>query len=83
MSKTYTWEELEFRRELLKKELQKKELEIEKHSKRLFATPKTEDTWERLLNYAQAGTSAYDGFLTGFKLLKSLMTFFRKRKKKD
>lgn len=78
----YSWEELEQRRVALQKKVAIKELYLRKKMDRLFAAPPVESQLERMVSYAKAGYSLYDGFNTGFRLLRGFGLLFHRKKKK-
>ena len=77
----YTLEELEFRQKQLKKKISQKEVSIKRNVEELFLAPTVESRFDQILNYAKVGFNIYDGFRTGYKLLKSFGLSFRKKKK--
>ena len=81
--KEYTLEEIQRQRQKLTKRINKKEREIRNKWRDLVAPPDVEDTLQLWTNRAEAAFSLYDGFMTGYKLLRSFdFSFGRKKKKK-
>ena len=78
---TYTLEELERRQVQLKKRIRQKEADIKQEIDDLFLAPTVENQFDQIVNYAKVGFNIYDGFRTGFKLLRSFGFSFRKKNK--
>ena len=78
---TYTLEELERRQVQLKKQIRQKEADIKQEIDDLFLAPTVESQFDQIVNYAKVGFNIYDGFRTGFKLLRSFGFSFRKKNK--
>lgn len=81
-SSKYTLEEIHARRDKLQLELTKKEQRIKNKMDALFSPPETGNKAEMYMNRAVAAYNAFDGFMTGYKLLKSLGLLFKRFKKK-
>ncbi len=80
--KEYTLEEIHRQRQKLSKRIDKKEQEIRRKWRDLVAPPEVEDTLHLWTNRAEAAFSLYDGFMTGYKLLRSFGFSFGRKKKK-
>ena len=76
----YSLEELEYRQAELRKKISLKEASIKRDIDKLFLAPAVETRFDQIVNYAKVGFNVYDGFRTGFKLLRSFGFFFRKKK---
>ncbi len=79
--KEYTLEEIQRQRKKLTKRIDKKEREIRNKWRNLVAPPEVEDTLQLWTNRAEAAFSLYDGFMTGYKLLRSFGFSFGRKKK--
>ena len=81
-SNTYTLAALKLRRAELMKQIEEKEQSIRSKTDALLATPVPGNKAELIVNRAMAAYTAYDGFMTGYKLLKSIGMLFKKTRKK-
>ena len=79
---TYTLEEIQARRKELRLQLDKKEQSIKNKVDELFTPPESENKAEMYMNRAVAAYNAFDGFMTGYKLLKACSFLFKRFKKK-
>lgn len=79
---SYTLTDINLRRKQLKEQIKQQELVIKSKVDELFTPPENENKAEMYMNRAVAAYNAFDGFMTGYKLLKSLSFFFKKFKKK-
>lgn len=79
---TYTLEEIKARRIELRQQLTRKERIINTKVDAIFSPPESGNKAEMYMNRAVAAYNAFDGFMTGYKLLKSLSFLFKRFKKK-
>ena len=79
---TYSLEEIRARRVELRQQLNRKEQIIKTKVDALFSPPESGNKAEMYMNRAVAAYNAFDGFMTGYKLLKSLSFLFNRFKKK-
>ena len=79
---TYTLEEIHARRNELRLQIARKEKSIKDKTDALFSPPESGNKAEMYMNRAVAAYNAVDGFMTGYKLLKSLSFLFKRFKKK-
>lgn len=79
----YTLEEIKARRNALAAELKVRERRIVRQWDDLVAPPEFEDQFHLWANRAEAAFSLYDGFMTGFKLLRTFGGLFRRKKSAD
>ena len=81
--KKYTLEEIHHQRQKLTRRIEKKEKVIGRKWRSLVAPPEVDSKVALWVNRAEAACSLYDGFMTGYKLLRVLgISFGRKNKKK-
>ena len=76
-----TLEELAYRQAQLKKKIRQKEASIKRNVDDLFLAPSVENQIDQIVNYAKVGFNLYDGFRTGFKLLRNFGFSFKRKKK--
>ena len=81
--KQYTLNEIRRQRQSLSKRIDKKEQDIRRKWQNLVAPPDVDDTFHLWKNRAEAAFSLYDGFMTGYKLLRSFGFSFGRKKKKN
>ena len=79
---TYTLQEIHARRDELRLQLAKKEKSIKNRVDELLTPPVPENKAESWMNHAVAAYNAFDGFMTGYKLLKACGFLFKRFKKK-
>ncbi len=78
----YTLEGIQAERDKLSLEIKKKETAIRQKWAGIVAPPPAENRFQQWTNRAEAAFSVYDGFMTGYKLLRLFGVFFRRGKKK-
>lgn len=74
--------------EYIRQQRMAKKAEIDQSARRmqvladqLFAPQKSVGKIDNLLQHVNAGIAAYDGVMTGLKVLRRVQSFFRKKKK--
>ena len=82
MSTIYTIDDIRGLRKAKKQEINKSADKIRSIGAALFAPQKSSSNLEGIMQHVNAGIAAYDGLMTGLKLMRRVQSFFRKNKKK-
>lgn len=75
----YTLENISELRALKKEEIKKSKENIRELSRILFAPPESRSKMDILINNFNTGMAAYDGIMTGLKVLKRIKSTFRRK----
>lgn len=77
--KTYSLESISSQRKNKKAEIQVSKMKMQQIAQDLFAPPATKNKMEGLMQHVNTGIAAYDGIMTGMKILQRIRGFFRKK----
>ena len=79
--KRYTLGDIKRQRQKLSKRIEQKEQRLRRQWHDLVDPPEVNDAFHLWANRAEAAFSLYDGFMTGYKLLRTLGFSFGRKKK--
>ncbi|MGL4851660.1 MAG: hypothetical protein ACRC3Z_03275 [Phocaeicola sp.] len=75
-----TLEEITQRRRELEEQIEKKEEKLGNLTKELFSSPPPKSGLEGIVQHAQSAIWAYDGIMTGIRIVKRFQRFFGSKK---
>lgn len=73
----FTLEEIDARRAELRQQIRVQQNLLQKKYEQTFQAPVVDTKFQSWMNKADAAFSLFDGFMTGFKIFKSLRSVFR------
>ena len=77
----YSVESIAQRRAEKKEEILRSKARIQNLTQELFATQKSKNQMDNMMQHINAGIAAYDGLMTGLKILRRVRGFFSRNKK--
>ena len=77
----YSVESIAQRRAEKKEEILRSKTRIQNLTQELFAPQKSKNQMDNMMQHINAGIAAYDGLMTGLKILRRVRGFFSRNKK--
>lgn len=77
----YSVESIAQRRAEKKEEILRSKARIQNLAQELFAPQKSKNQMDNMMQHINAGIAAYDGLMTGLKILRRVRGFFSRNKK--
>lgn len=77
----YSVESIAQRRAEKKEEILRSKARIQNLTQELFAPQKSKNQMDNMMQHINAGIAAYDGLMTGLKILRKVRGFFSRNKK--